>query len=133
MKKFIYIQIYRFKKSSPLERESKSLLCTRYRSNGYNFEDLHREFPSRKYSYKTVKDYLYFNRDFLKFTGKSPDKINNSDIKNCLLYLAKEKQFATSILNKTINALKFYHGTTLKKRLFFEMKNHARTKNCLLF
>ena len=32
---------------------------------GYNFEDLCRELLSRKYSYKTIKGYLYYNRDFI--------------------------------------------------------------------
>ncbi|MBU4141234.1 MAG: DNA polymerase III subunit gamma/tau, partial [Candidatus Omnitrophica bacterium] len=31
------------------------------------FDDLKRELLSRKYSYKTVKGYLYYNRDFLSF------------------------------------------------------------------
>ncbi|MBI5049346.1 MAG: hypothetical protein HZC11_00345, partial [Nitrospirae bacterium] len=31
------------------------------------FEYLKRELLSRKYNYKTVKGYLYYNRDFLKF------------------------------------------------------------------
>jgi hypothetical protein len=34
------------------------------------FEDLRRELVSRKYSYKTVKGYLYYNRDFLNFIKK---------------------------------------------------------------
>ena len=29
------------------------------------FEDLRRELLSRKYSYKTIKGYLYYNKDFL--------------------------------------------------------------------
>jgi hypothetical protein len=36
----------------------------------YNFEDIRRELVSRKYSYKTVKTYVYFNRDFLYFIKK---------------------------------------------------------------
>jgi len=36
----------------------------------YNFEGLRRELVSRKYSYKTVKAYIYFSRDFLNFIKK---------------------------------------------------------------
>ena len=36
-------------------------------------------------------------------------------IKDCLLYLVKEKQVAVSTLNQAINALKFYYGRMLKK------------------
>ncbi len=41
----------------------------------YNFEDLRRELVSRKYSYKTVKGYVYYNRDFWGFVVKSPSRL----------------------------------------------------------
>jgi hypothetical protein len=49
-----------------------------YPSN--NFEDLRRELVSRKYSFKTVKAYLYYNKDFLNFAGKNPFEISENDI-----------------------------------------------------
>jgi hypothetical protein len=58
----------------------------------HNFEDLRRKLVSRKYSYKTVKGYLYYNRDFLKFTGKNPSEIIDEDIKDYLFHLAEEKK-----------------------------------------
>ncbi|MBA3060979.1 MAG: hypothetical protein FP832_04935 [Nitrospirae bacterium] len=73
-----------------------------------SFDDLKRELLSRKYSYKTVKGYLYYNRDFLSFIKKQPSDISDSDIKDYLLHLAEERQSATSTLNQAINALKFY-------------------------
>lgn len=48
-------------KISPAEADKQSL---------YNFEDLRRELVSRKYSYKTIKAYIYFNKDFLNFWGR---------------------------------------------------------------
>jgi len=93
-----------------------------------HFEDLRRELISRKYSYKTVKCYLYYNRDFLIFVDKKPSEINDSDIKDYLLYLAEEKQSATSTLNQAINALKFYYGTMLKKRFVYEVKRPRKDK-----
>lgn len=92
------------------------------------FEDLKRELVSRKYSYKTVKGYLYYNRDFLNFTGKSPIDINDNDIKDYLLYLAEEKQSATSTLNQAINAIKFYYGTILKTKFVYEVKRPRKDK-----
>jgi integrase/recombinase XerD len=80
------------------------------KGGGGGFEDLRRELVSRKYSYRTVKGYLYYNRDFMKFSGKRLSYITDNDIKNYLLYLAEEKQSATSTLNQAINALKFYYG-----------------------
>ena len=48
----------------------------------HNFEDLRRELVSRKYSYKTVKGYIYYNRDFLQYAGKKPSEISETDIKD---------------------------------------------------
>jgi len=61
---------------------------------GHDFEDLRHEFLSRKYSYKTIKG-IYYNKEFLRFPGKSPSEISESDVKDYLLYLAEEKQSAT--------------------------------------
>lgn len=86
------------------------------------FEGLRRELISRKYSYKTVKGYIYYNIDFLNFIYKNPSGINDSDIKDYLLYLVEERQSATSTLNQAINALKFYYGTMLKKKFIYEVR-----------
>jgi len=87
----------------------------------YNFEDPRRELVSRKYSYKTVKVYLYYNKDLLNFTGKKPSEINDIDIKNYLLHLAEDKKPAPSTLNQAINALKFYYGSMLKCKFIYEI------------
>jgi integrase/recombinase XerD len=92
------------------------------------FEDLRKELVSRKYSYKTVKGYLYYNRDFINFIDKKPSQINDSDIKDYLLHLAEEKKSATSTLNQAINALKFYYGTMLKKKFLYEIKRPRKDK-----
>ena len=92
------------------------------------FEDLRRELVSRKYSYKTVKTYLYYNKNFLNFVSKSPSDITNDDIKNFLVYLSEEKQSATSTLNQAINALKLYYGMMLKKKFVYEVKRPRKDK-----
>ena len=94
----------------------------------HNFEDLRRELVSRKYSYKTVKGYIYYNRDFIDFTEKDPSEVNDDDIKDYLLYLAEEKESATSTINQAINALKFYYGTILKKKFIYEVKRPRKDK-----
>ena len=106
-----------------------SLRGTKSRGNlSQNFDDLKRELLSRKYSYRTVKGYIYYNRDFLHFIGKEPAAINDSDIKDYLLYLAEERQSATSTLNQAINALKFYYGSMLKKKFLHEIKRPRKDK-----
>jgi hypothetical protein len=71
-------------------------------------EDLRREMVSRKYSPKTIKTYIHYNKDFLKFIGKEPDGITEGDIKDYLFHIVGERKVATSTLNSAINALKFY-------------------------
>lgn len=87
-----------------------------------------RELLSRKYSYRTVKGYLYYNKDFLNYTKKRSSDINDNDIKNYILYLAEEKQSATSTLNQAINALKFYYGSMQKKKFVYEIKRPRKDK-----
>jgi integrase/recombinase XerD len=94
----------------------------------HDFKDLRRELVSRKYSYNTVKSYIYYNRDFLLFTDKEPSKINDDDIKDYLLYLAEEKESATATINQAINALKFFYGTMLKKKFLYEVKRPRKDK-----
>jgi len=93
-----------------------------------NFENLRRELLSRKYSYKTVKTYIYFNRDFLNFIHKKPLEVNNNYIKEYLVYLSEKKGASTSTLNQAINALKFYYGNMLKRKFVFEVKGPRKDK-----
>ncbi|ROL56725.1 hypothetical protein D9V84_06780 [Bacteroidetes/Chlorobi group bacterium Naka2016] len=96
------------------------------------FKDLNPELISRKSGFKTTNAYIYFNRDFLSFTGKSPYEITESYIKNYLVYLPENKQFATSTLSQAINALKFYCGSMFKKRFNYEVKRPRKDRYTLL-
>jgi len=116
----------RFDKEKDNVSESSFHLILLAKDN--NVENLRRELLSRKYSYRTVKGYLYYNRDFLSFIRKEPSGINDSDIKDYLLHLAEERQSATSTLNQAINALKFYYGTMLKKKFVYEVKRPRKDK-----
>ena len=113
---------------SPLVGEGQSLPRTCFGGEGYNFEDLRRELVSRKYSYKTIKGYLYYNKDLIRYIGKSPSEIDDEDIKDYLVYLVEEKGSATSTLNQAINALKCYYGTILKRRFVYEVKRPRKDK-----
>jgi integrase/recombinase XerD len=94
----------------------------------FPFEDLRRELVSRKYSYKTIKGYFYYNKDFINHVPKNPSEINDGDIKDYLVYLSENKGSATSTLNQAINALKFYYGTILKKKFVYEVKRPRKDK-----
>ena len=109
-------------------KDTPSPLVGEGQGEGYQFEDLRRELVSRKYSYKTVKGYIYYNRDFLDFTDKEPSEVNDDDIKDYLLYLAEEKESATATINQAINALKFYYGGMLKKKFLYEIKRPRKDR-----
>lgn len=93
-----------------------------------SFEDLRRELISRKYSPKTVKAYLHYNKVFLKAVRKRPEEITNADIRNHLFHLVENRKISTSTLNIAINALKFYYGIILKKDFIYEIKRPRRDK-----
>lgn len=93
-----------------------------------DFDDLQREFISRKYSPKTIKAYIYYNEDLLRLAKKSPADVVNKDIQNYLFYLADEKDSSASTLNIAINALKFYYGGILKKNFAYEIKRPKKDK-----
>jgi hypothetical protein len=103
-------------------KDTPSPLVEEGKGEGYNFEDLRRELLSRKYSYKTIKGYLYYNKDFINHVRKNPSEIKDEDIKDYLVYLAEDKGSAASTLNQAINALKFYYGSILKKKFIYEVR-----------
>ena len=57
------------------------------------------ELTARKYSRKTIKRYLHYNEDFLKFAKKTPYTISNSDVRDYLYHLAEKKNCSASTLN----------------------------------
>ncbi len=92
------------------------------------FHILERELVSRKYSPKTVKSYLHYNRELVKFAGKSPPEINESNIKDYLFHLVEKKDSAASTLNIVVNALNFYYGKILKRDFVYEIKRPRKDK-----
>jgi len=89
---------------------------------------LQKELLIRKYSIRTMRSYLRYNRDFLLFTGKKPEEIVNEDIKKYLYYMVEKKKVSTPTLNIAINALKFYYGEILKKKFIYEVKRPKKDK-----
>jgi len=89
----------------------------------YNLE---RELKIRGFSPKTVKAYLYYNKDLLERNEKSPKNVNIDDIKEYLLYL-KNRNLSNATINVAINAFKFYYIQILRRK-FFVNKELFRTK-----
>jgi len=59
-------------------------------------DELKKELVLRKYSQRTIKLYLYHNREFLEFSKKNPHDVSNEDIRDYLYYLANDKEASTS-------------------------------------
>jgi len=93
-----------------------------------DFDALERELVSRKYSPKTVKAYLHYNKELINFAGKHSLTIDESDIKDYLLYLVEEKDASASTLNIAVNALNFYYGRILKRKFMYEIKRPKKDK-----
>ncbi len=92
------------------------------------FDKLEKELTARKYSRRTLKLYLYYNKDFLKFVGKPPYGISDCDMREYLYSLAEKRNASASTLNIAINALKFYYGRILRRRLVYEVKRPKKDK-----
>ena len=64
----------------------------------------------------------------IRYVGKNPSEIKDTDIKDYLVYLSETKAAATSTLNQAINALKFYYGTVLKKKFVYEVRRPRKDR-----
>ena len=84
--------------------------------------ELEKELMARKYS-RTVKLYLHYNKEFLKFSKKTPYQVSNEDVRDYLYYLSEKKDCSASTLNIAINALKFYYGEILKRRFVYNIRS----------
>jgi len=91
-------------------------------------DEMRMEQVARRYSQRTIKLYLYQNREFLEFSKKNPYEVSNTDIRDYLYHLANDKEVSTSTLNAAINALKFYHGEILKQRFVYDIKRPRKDK-----
>lgn len=90
-------------------------------------QELKKELSIRKYSSKTIKFYIKYNLDFLKFIRKSPEVVDNDDIKQ-YLYSLTGRGLSVSTLNLVINALKFFYGELLKKKFIYHITRPKRDK-----
>jgi site-specific recombinase XerD len=82
---------------------------------GIWLEKLETEMRARKYSPRTMRSYIHYNREFCRVIRKVPDTVTEDDIKEYLAYLDKELDLSTSAMNLAISALKFFYAGILKK------------------
>jgi site-specific recombinase XerD len=78
-----------------------------------NEENLKNALHSRKYSPKTIKLYLVFNRNFCNFIQKPPSTVTFDDARRYIAYLDNERKVSASSMNLAISAIKFFYGEVL--------------------
>jgi site-specific recombinase XerD len=92
------------------------------------FDALLKEMRSRKYSRKTIKSYVYYNRDFLEFCGKAPHEVGERDLRDYLTFLEKRRKYSAAGINLALSALKFFFGILLGKSFVLEKKRPKKDK-----
>ena len=86
-----------------------------------HLEELKKELASRRYSQRTIKGYLYHNREFLEFSKKSPYEVSNEDIRDYLYHLANDKEVSTS----TLNTAKIFEDAVKRAGITKEVSVHS--------
>ena len=80
-----------------------------------------KECKRRRYSDRTIKTYIYCINRFLKFTGKSIDKISKKDVRIFLEDLS-EKGRTGNTMNVYHMAIRFLFHDVLDKRMWIDIK-----------
>jgi site-specific recombinase XerD len=96
-------------------------------------DELVRMLRLRRRSRSTVKAYLSWLRSFYRFVkGKSPEQLNNTDVKDFMIHLTANKKVAPSTQNHAFNAILFFYRLVLDQQID-DMQDvlRARRKRCL--
>jgi site-specific recombinase XerD len=96
--------------------------------SGFWQKNLEIELRSRKYSPRTIRSYVYYNRALCRTLQKNPEAIGTDDIKRYLAYLDKERDLSTSSMNLAISSFKFFYGYVLKKNIAQEQHRPRQDK-----
>jgi site-specific recombinase XerD len=75
---------------------------------------LEAELRSRKYSPRTIRSYLHYNKYFCRRIQKNPEAVTSEDIRDYLAYLDKTLDLSSSSMNLAISSLKFFYTYVLK-------------------
>ncbi|MBU0457386.1 MAG: tyrosine-type recombinase/integrase [Nanoarchaeota archaeon] len=84
-----------------------------------NFVRLKQELKIRRYSAKTAKAYLHYNKQFLLFCKK--EEVSRQDVRDYLEHLA-DKRSSASTMRLAYNSLLFYYTQILRKDIMQNIK-----------
>jgi len=77
-------------------------------------EKMLRRMELRNFGKKTIKIYLYHMEKFVKYYGKSPDKLGKEEIEKYLHYLITNKASVSGMV-QVYSALKFFYSNCLER------------------
>jgi site-specific recombinase XerD len=72
-------------------------------------EQLETELRARKYSPRTMKSYIHYNRAFCEFASKTPEEVTGADVKRYIAHLDRTFKFSASTMNMAVSAIKFFY------------------------
>ena len=76
---------------------------------------LESELRLRGFSDKTVKSYMFHNKKFLDFMKKTPEEVEESDVKEYLAHLMVDKNHKAASVNLVLCTLRFFYEKILEK------------------
>lgn len=82
---------------------------------------LETELKIRGFSPKTLKAYIFHNKNFLEFCNKSVEDVNEQDIKNYTAYLL-DKGLKPASVSLAMSSLRFLYEEMLGKGIFAKIK-----------
>jgi len=112
------------------------------------FKELETELKLRGYSNQTIRTYIFQNTQFITWLNsqkssseyqksllskgkeRTPNDVNNSDLRAYLAFLLADKGLTPASVNLAISALKFFYIEVLKKDIFMGIK-HPKKENKL--
>jgi integrase/recombinase XerD len=78
-------------------------------------QKMKKEMELRDFGPRTQEAYLWSVEGLTKFFKRSPDKINQEEVEDYLLYLKNNRQLAYSTRNQIASGLKFFYNEVLKR------------------
>ena len=75
---------------------------------------LEAELRSRKYSPRTRRCYMYYNRLICRILQKPPEEIHAEDVTRFLAVMEKDREYSASSINLAISAIKFFYREVMK-------------------
>lgn len=90
------------------------------------FDTLIRELRFRNYSQKTLKSYIHYNRELLRFCQKNPRAVDANDVKNYLNNLAQAS--SSSTVSVAYNAIRYYYKEIWHRSLFLNIRHPKKNQ-----